>query len=63
MKISAVWRYPVFFVLGQVLGCPCCGPAWYVNFARRTYEAMGEPIPPELGGTVPPEPSGSEAAE
>jgi hypothetical protein len=40
----------MMWVLAKVLGCPCCGPAWYQRMSIRWHKAHGYPVPPELGG-------------
>ena len=38
------------WLLGLVMGCPCCGPRWYRDMAVRWHQRRGLPVPPELGG-------------
>jgi hypothetical protein len=40
----------IMWLLGKILGCPCCRPAWYRAMAIRWHEQHGYPVPPELGG-------------
>jgi hypothetical protein len=40
----------MMWILGKVLGCPCCGPRWYAALAVRWHQRHGYPVPPELGG-------------
>jgi len=49
-RLLGLLAFPFFFLAGQTLGCPCCGPAWYRKATIWEYQARGWPVPPELGG-------------
>lgn len=38
--------------LGEMLGCPCCGPQWYQKVVAEAYQEQGLPLPPELVGVT-----------
>lgn len=47
-KMVAGLMFPFLWVLGQVLGCPCCGPRWYRDVTVFFYRLLDEEVPPEL---------------
>lgn len=35
-------------IFAPIMGCPCCGPRWWVIIVARGYDEVGQERPPEV---------------